>query len=47
MNISQPYESKTQKRSTCLLICTHVASITHTFHKLEFTIGHACMRFAF
>ena len=35
MNISQPYESKTQKRSTCLLICTHVASLTHTFYNLE------------
>ena len=36
MNISQPYESKTPKRSTCLLFCTHVASLTNTFHELEF-----------
>jgi hypothetical protein len=36
MNISQTYNSKTQKRLTCLLFCTHVASITHTFHEPEF-----------
>ena len=35
MNISQLSETKTQKRLTCLLLCTHVASLTHTFHKLE------------
>jgi hypothetical protein len=35
MNISQTYNSKTQKRLTCLLLCTHVASLTHIFHKLE------------
>ena len=35
MNISKPSESKTPKRSTCLLFCTHVAPLTHIFHKLE------------
>ena len=35
MNISKPSESKTPKRSTCLLFCTHVASLTPTFHKPE------------
>jgi hypothetical protein len=34
-NVSQPYESKTQKSSTCLLFCTHVASLPHNFYKLE------------
>lgn len=36
MNISQPYESKIRKRPTCLLFCTHVASLTHAFCKSEF-----------
>jgi len=45
MNISQTYNSKTQKRLTCLLFCTHVASITHPFHKLE-TIQRAKARLA-
>ena len=35
MNISQIYESKTMKCPTCLLFCTHVAPLTHIFHKLE------------
>ena len=45
MNISQTYNSKTQKRLTCLLFCIHVASITHPFHKLE-TIQRAKARLA-
>lgn len=46
MNISQHYESKTLKCPTCLQNRRHVASLPQTFHKLEFIIGHACMRFA-
>ena len=35
MNISQIYESKPKKRSTCLQNIRHVASMTYPFYKLE------------
>ena len=36
MNIYQPSESKNLKSPTCLQNRRHVASLTNTFHELEF-----------